>query len=151
MWPIKSILKCCFFSKYYFRDCIYDVYRSSCTSCERFAGVPTGLWLSEYEQPKFLYSNEKVKRSSNSVMLLLTIDFLRTFDEEVSWEKILISFSNIYLYLDLYSLVLILNPFQANVLLLYTLKTSENLCFSDVFRGYRNGTLTWSWLAMSLF
>ena len=33
------------------------------------------------------------------------------------------------------------NPFSTNVLLLYSLKTSENLRFSDVFRGYRNRTL----------
>ena len=31
----------------------------------------------------------------------------------------------------------LLNPFSANVPLLYPLKTSENLRFSDVFRGYR--------------
>ena len=34
-----------------------------------------------------------------------------------------------------------LNPFQANFLFLYSLKTSKNLRFSDVFRGYREGTL----------
>ena len=33
------------------------------------------------------------------------------------------------------------NPFLANAPLLYTLQTSENLQFSDVFRVYRNGTL----------
>ena len=33
--------------------------------------------------------------------------------------------------------------FHANVLFLYLLKTSENLQFSDVFRGYRNRTLAW--------
>ena len=33
-----------------------------------------------------------------------------------------------------------LNPFSTNVPLLYPLKT-ENLRFSDVFRGYRSGTL----------
>ena len=33
------------------------------------------------------------------------------------------------------------NPFSTNVPLLYSLKTSENLRFSDVFRGYRSGTL----------
>ena len=35
------------------------------------------------------------------------------------------------------------DPFQANVLFLYPppLKTSENLCFSDFFRGYRKETL----------
>ena len=33
------------------------------------------------------------------------------------------------------------NPFLTNVSLLYPLKTSENQLFSDVFRGYRSGTL----------
>ena len=35
----------------------------------------------------------------------------------------------------------LLNPFSTNVPLLYPLKTSENQRFSDVFRGYRSGTL----------
>ena len=34
-----------------------------------------------------------------------------------------------------------LNPVPANVPFLYLLKTSENLWFFGVFRGYRNGTL----------
>ena len=34
-----------------------------------------------------------------------------------------------------------LNSFSTNVPLLYRLKTSENLRFSDVFRGYRSGLL----------
>ena len=33
------------------------------------------------------------------------------------------------------------NPFQPNVPFLFPLKTSENLWFSNIFRGYRNGTL----------
>ena len=33
------------------------------------------------------------------------------------------------------------NPFSSNAPLLYPLKTSENLRFSDIFRGYRIGTL----------
>ena len=37
------------------------------------------------------------------------------------------------------------NPFSANVPLLYHLKTSEKLGLSDVFRGYRSGTLV-KWL-----
>ena len=41
----------------------------------------------------------------------------------------------------MWNLTLYSNPFSTNVLLLYPLKTSENLCFSDVFRRYRNGTL----------
>ena len=34
-----------------------------------------------------------------------------------------------------------INPFHANVSFLYSLKTSENQRFSDIFRGCRNGTL----------
>ena len=50
-------------------------------------------------------------------------------------------------YLDTVSLAAALygfihmNPFLTNVPLLYPLKTSENLRFSDDFRGYRGGTL----------
>ena len=33
------------------------------------------------------------------------------------------------------------NPFSTNVSLLHPLKTLENLEFSDVFKGYRSGTL----------
>ena len=36
---------------------------------------------------------------------------------------------------------IMVNPFSTNVPLLYPLKTSENFRFSDVFRGYRSGTL----------
>ena len=35
---------------------------------------------------------------------------------------------------------IMVNPFSTNVPLLYPLKT-ENFRFSDVFRGYRSGTL----------
>ena len=34
-----------------------------------------------------------------------------------------------------------INPFLTNAPLLYSLKTSENLRFSDIFRGYGSGTL----------
>ena len=34
-----------------------------------------------------------------------------------------------------------IKPFSSNVPLLHPLKTSENLRFSDVFRGYKIGTL----------
>ena len=36
---------------------------------------------------------------------------------------------------------LLINPFLANVPILYHLKTPENLWFSGVFRGYKMGTL----------
>ena len=42
------------------------------------------------------------------------------------------------------------NPFQANVPCLYTLKTSQNLWFSDVFRGYGNGALAWNGLSIAI-
>ena len=38
------------------------------------------------------------------------------------------------------------NPFHANILFPYLLKTSEIQRFSDIFREYRNGTLTWKGL-----
>ena len=41
------------------------------------------------------------------------------------------------------------NPFLTNVPLLYPLKTSENLRFSDDFRGYRRGTLVENGLTRS--
>ena len=36
---------------------------------------------------------------------------------------------------------LIISPFQANVLFLYSLIMSENQRFAHIFRGYRNETL----------
>ena len=35
------------------------------------------------------------------------------------------------------------NPLHDKGLFLYPLKTSENLCFSDVFRGYRKRPVAW--------
>ena len=37
-------------------------------------------------------------------------------------------------------------PFQVNVSFLYSMGTLENLLFSDIFRTYGNGTLTWNGL-----
>ena len=39
-----------------------------------------------------------------------------------------------------------INPFHANGLFLYPLETLENLWFSDVFRGYRNGPVAYNGL-----
>ena len=36
---------------------------------------------------------------------------------------------------------LCINPFSTNFSLLFSLKTTEKRRFSDVFRGYRSGTL----------
>ena len=36
---------------------------------------------------------------------------------------------------------ILLNPFPANVPIIYPVKTPENLWFSCVFRGYKMGTL----------
>ena len=40
----------------------------------------------------------------------------------------------------------ILNPFHATDLFWYPLKTSENLWFSDVFRGYQKKSVAWNGL-----
>ena len=65
----------------------------------------------------FLVMIEKIKeaRDKNKVCTLVLTDLSKAFE--------------------------CLNPFQANVLFLYLLKTSENLWFSDVFRAYRKRTL----------
>ena len=41
-----------------------------------------------------------------------------------------------------------INLFQVDVPFLYALKTTENLYFSDIFMGYRNGILAWNGLMM---
>ena len=38
-------------------------------------------------------------------------------------------------------LLIVINPFWPTVPFLYPLKMLENLWFSDIFTGYRNGTL----------
>ena len=43
------------------------------------------------------------------------------------------------------------NPFSTNVSRLYSLKTLENLRFSDVFRGYRSRTLVENGLIQYLY
>ena len=43
-----------------------------------------------------------------------------------------------------------LKTFYINVPFLYPLKTSENLRFCDVFRGYRNGTLAQKGLILTV-
>ena len=48
-------------------------------------------------------------------------------------------------------LINVFYPFSTNVPLLYPLKTSENLRFTDVFRGYRSGTLVESGLSFKFF
>ena len=44
----------------------------------------------------------------------------------------------------------LLNPISTNVAILKPLKTSENLGFSDVFRGYASRTLVENGLKQSL-
>ena len=46
---------------------------------------------------------------------------------------------------------LLINPFHAAGLFLYLLKTSENIWFSDVFRGYRKRPVAWNGLVYQLF
>ena len=45
----------------------------------------------------------------------------------------------------------LLNPFHATDLFLYPRKTSENLRFSDVFRGYRKRPVAWNMSRMFTF
>ena len=40
--------------------------------------------------------------------------------------------------------------FRVDVPFIYPLETSENFWFSDVFRGYRNGTLAWNGLRLGI-
>ena len=40
---------------------------------------------------------------------------------------------------------ILINPFLANIPILHTLKTPENQSFSDVFRGYKIGTVAKKW------
>ena len=44
----------------------------------------------------------------------------------------------------------LLNFFHATGFVLYPLKTSENLCFSDFFRGYRKRPVAWNGLILSI-
>ena len=46
------------------------------------------------------------------------------------------------LYSKFLRYVVEINPFLANIPILYSLKTPENQSFSGVFRGYKMGTLT---------
>ena len=48
----------------------------------------------------------------------------------------------------LHNMKMLVNPFHATRLFRYALKTSENLKFSDVFRGYRNGPVAWNGLIL---
>ena len=45
---------------------------------------------------------------------------------------------------------MVINPFQANALVLYTLKTPENLWFSGVLKGYKMRTLATNGLMMEV-
>ena len=45
--------------------------------------------------------------------------------------------------------ILFVNPFHATGVILYPLKTSENLWFSDIFRGYRERPVTWNGLTQT--
>ena len=40
---------------------------------------------------------------------------------------------------------ILINPFLAIIPILHTLKTQENQSFSDVFRGYKMGTVAKKW------
>ena len=68
--------------------------------------------------------------------VLLNFNFcLKLFAEGIFYQECSIG-CLIFLFPDL-----LFNPFSTNVPPLYPLKTSENLRFFDVLRGYRSGTL----------
>ena len=59
----------------------------------------------------------------------------------ISWDlfiAVLFYFGNMTLYSAF------INPFHATDLFWYPLKTSENLWFSDVFRGYQKRSVAWN-------
>ena len=92
----------------------------------------------------------------------LTLKAFFTFTEEILDEKFhflcqkIVSMRNILLSTLNFRQYTFINPFHATGLFWYPLKTSENLWFSDVFRGYRkrpvarNGLKTWSFRALFL-
>ena len=43
----------------------------------------------------------------------------------------------------------LINPYQGNNPFLYPLKKCENLCFSDIFKRYKNETVAWNRLKYS--
>ena len=45
----------------------------------------------------------------------------------------------------------VFNPFHANLPVIYPLEKSENLWFSDIFRGYRNRKSVWSGLRLKFW
>ena len=61
-----------------------------------------------------------------------SVDFLSHFSRH---------FSDILLWF-----ILFVNPFHVTGVILYPLKTSENLWFSDIFRGYRKRPVAWNGL-----
>ena len=69
------------------------------------------------------------KNSNNMFAWLLTLAIINTFQANI------LNYSS--------------NPFSTNIPLLYPLKRSENLRFSDVFRGYRSGTFVENGLTLS--
>ena len=90
--------------------------------------------LYEKETPTHVLSCE-IKEIFKSIYFE---EHLRTTASEVSNSKWMDSTPFVFIFH--------INPFHANVPFLCPLKTSENLWFSDVFRGYRNGTLAWKGL-----
>ena len=65
-------------------------------------------------------------------MFLLTLQIITILSLRKFYNRVQSFSSNIVDYF---------NPLQTNVSFRHPLKTSENQWFSDVFRGYRNGTL----------
>ena len=82
----------------------------------------------------------------------LTLKAFFTFTVEILDEKFhflcqkIVSMRNILLSTLSFRQYTFINPFHATGLFWYPLKTSENLWFSDVFRGYQKRSVVWNGL-----
>ena len=113
------------------------IWMKTVTNCVKIGQTQTYLWsvfsciLTEYGPELTPYLDFFTRRQSPTAVSLPNI-ILRNNKY----------FGN-YLVLVIKSTFGFNNSFQVNVLFLYPQKTSEKLWFSDVFRGYRKGTLAW--------
>ena len=58
-----------------------------------------------------------------------------------------LDFGLVNITLLIFSFKIFFNPFHATDLFWYPLKTSENVWFSDVFKGYQKGSVAWNGLS----
>ena len=76
-----------------------------------------------------LITNQSLVRKNKEILkIIFEPVFFRNFTANNSW-------GNLSILLNLSQQAKHINPFQANVPILYPLETSENLWFSEVFQG----------------